>query len=135
MQSPHRNDCACAAVVFVNSDAQICRSGLRSGRIGHYPLVSEEPMIPHLSVSQRFDLLAVSKPNSVRRSVWVFGVLGIWQAIGGLASLATGSGATASIFLATAAVSTLGVWVSRRSLRRVPATTRWIEEAARQRRG
>jgi hypothetical protein len=76
---------------------------------------------------QRIDLMAVASPRSVRRSFWFLGLLAIWTLIGAVSSLAMEHWAIAAITSATAALSGFIGWVLRRSMRRIPQTSQWLE--------
>jgi hypothetical protein len=95
-------------------------------QIGHDARMSE-PLIAKPTVAQRFDLLAASKPQAIKRNIWIFGILGAWSAIGTVSALAVQHWGIAAITCATAAFSGLMWWTSRRAMRRIPETTRWIE--------
>jgi hypothetical protein len=83
-----------------------------------------------LGLVQRLDLMAAANPRSVRRHVWFTGLLGLWALIGAVSSLAVQHWTIAAITLATAALSGFMWWALRRSLHRIPETSRWIEEVS-----
>lgn len=80
------------------------------------------------SIGQRLDLLAVSKPRMVKRHVWVFGILGLHSAVGAVASLVAGQWAIAVLTFFTATVCTFAWAASRRAVRRIHITTRWVDQ-------
>jgi len=92
-----------------------------------------EPLIVRPSFGQRFDLLAVSKPEVLKRNIWLFRILGVWSTIGAVSSLALQHWGVAVITSTTAAFSAFMWWASRRAMRRIPATRRWIEELSKDR--
>lgn len=77
---------------------------------------------------RRLDLFVVREPAAARRDVWFFGLLGSRATVGTVTSVAVGHWSIALITMATAALSTFMFLTLRGSLRRVPETTRWIEE-------
>ena len=96
-------------------------------RIGQYALVSE-PVTINPGLAQRVDLMAVHRPLMMTRTMWFFGVLAVWSAIGAAAAALAESWPVAAITSATAALSTLMWWVNRRAISRIPATTSWLDQ-------
>lgn len=92
-----------------------------------------EPLIPHPTLGQRIDLMAIAKPELMRRNLWFSGVLGLWSAVGLAASLAARQWGITAVLLATTLLSGLNWWVFRRSMRNAPATQRWVDELQRAR--
>ena len=87
------------------------------------------PQAPSVNpgVARRLDLLALRKPQTVKRGMWFEGILGLWAAIGTVSSLAVQHWGIAAITCATSVVTGFMWWASRRSLRRVPETARWLD--------
>jgi hypothetical protein len=69
---------------------------------GH-PVRVPEPVQIKPGLPQRFDLMAVANPRSIRRSFWFFGLLGLWSLIGAVSSLAVAHWVLAAMALACAA--------------------------------
>ena len=99
-------------------------------RTGHYALVPE-PLVVSPSLAQRLNLLALTKPDTVRRHAYVSAVLGVWTAIGTVSSLVLQNWVVAAITGATFTLSTFMWWTSRRALRRIPETQRWLDDLSR----
>lgn len=84
---------------------------------------------------QRIDVSAAVKPKANNRRMWLSGVFAVWALVGAVGSMSTGQWELLPLFLATAALSGLMWWVSRRARRRVPETERWLEQLASEGRG
>jgi hypothetical protein len=87
-----------------------------------------EPLIPHPTLAQRIDLLAVVKPEVVRRNLWISFTLGLWSTVGLLASLVATNWGLAALLFAVASFNLVSWYVFRKALRKAPATQRWIDE-------
>jgi hypothetical protein len=83
------------------------------------------------SLVERVDIMAVVRPRTVQRQIWLFGVFLVW----GLVRLvwAAVDARWSAAALATLAIVVTGamLWLSVRAKRRAPATQRWLDEASR----
>jgi len=82
----------------------------------------------NLTFLERLDVLAVVKPASNRRAMWVFGALGVWALVGAVTSVSAGNWDVAAISTFAAMVSCVSFGALARARRRAPTTKAWMDE-------
>ena len=82
-------------------------------------------------LGRRLDLLAVTNPRAIQRSVWIFGLLAVWALTGVASSAVARQWSIAAISSGTVVLAGSMWWVTLRAKRRAPETKRWLEEQSR----
>ena len=89
-----------------------------------------EPVLPHPTLRQRMDLLAVIKPRLNRVTIWVSALLAVRSVVSVLLFATGGDWHLAMLAAVTLLLSSVVWFASLRGRRRAPETQRWIEARA-----